>query len=101
MAIETNKTQLNDKQLQAIDLILIGNTDDWVAKYVGVNRSTVNQWKNHNPYFKAELNRRRKEVWGSALDRIRHLAFKALDTAEVAIEQGDKKFTLEFIKMLG
>jgi len=37
---EANKTQLNDKQLQAIDLILIGNTDDWVAKYVGVNRST-------------------------------------------------------------
>ena len=101
LAIETNKTQLNDKQLQAIDLILIGNTDDWVAKHVGVNRSTVNQWKNHNPYFKAELNRRRKEVWGATLDRIRHLAFKALDTAEVAIEQGDKKFTLEFIKMLG
>lgn len=101
LVTETNKTQLNDKQLQAIDLILIGNTDDWVAKYVGVNRSTVNQWKNHNPYFKAELNRRRKEVWGATLDRIRHLAFKALDTAEVAIEQGDKKFTLEFIKMLG
>jgi len=65
LVTETNKTQLNDKQLQAIDLILIGNTDDWVAKYVGVNRSTVNQWKNHNPYFKAELNRRRKEVWGA------------------------------------
>ena len=61
LVTETNKTQLNDKQLQAIDLILIGNTDDWVAKYVGVNRSTVNQWKNHNPYFKAELNRRKKK----------------------------------------
>ena len=101
MATEVNKMQLNDKQLKAIDLILLGNTDEEVAKYTGVNRSTVNQWKNHSPQFKAELNRRRKEIWGATLDRIRHLALKALDIAEVAIEQGDKKFALEFIKMLG
>ncbi len=48
LVTETNKTQLNDKQLQAIDLILIGNTDDQVAK----NGRTTNHT------FKAELNRR-------------------------------------------
>ena len=101
LVTETNKTQLNDKQLQAIDLILIGNTDDQVAKYVGVNRSTVNQWKNHNPYFKAELNRRRKEIWEATLDKRRHLTLKALDTAEMLIEQGNERIILEFIKMAG
>ena len=101
MVTEANKTQLNDKQLQAIDLILIGNTDDQVAKYVGVNRSTVNQWKNHNPYFKAELNRRRKEIWEATLDKRRHLTLKALDTAEMLIEQGNERIILEFIKMAG
>ena len=39
LVTEANKIQLNDKQLQAIDLILIGNTNNQVAKYVGVNRS--------------------------------------------------------------
>ena len=101
LVTETNKTQLNDKQLQAIDLILIGNTDGQVAKYVGVNRSTVNQWKNHNPYFKAELNRRRKEIWEATLDKRRHLTLKALDTAEMLIEQGNERIILEFIKMAG
>lgn len=101
LVTEANKTQLNDKQLQAIDLILIGNTDDQVAKYVGVNRSTVNQWKNHNPYFKAELNRRRKEIWEATLDKRRHLTLKALDTAEMLIEQGNERIILEFIKMAG
>ena len=101
LVTEANKTQLNDKQLQAIDLILIGNTDDQVAKYVGVNRSTVNQWKNHNPYFKTELNKRRKEIWETTLDKRRHLTLKALDTAEMLIEQGNERIILEFIKMAG
>ena len=98
---EANKTQLNDKQLQAIDLILIGNTDDQVAKHVGVNRSTVCQWRNHNIYFQAELNKRRKEIWEATSDRLRSLAFKAMDTVETAIEQGDAKIALEVLKLAG
>ena len=101
LVTEANKTQLNDKQLQAIDLILIGNTDDQVAKYVGVNRSTVNQWKNHNIYFQAELNRRRKEIWEATLDELRSLLSGALRTIKQAIDQGDAKIALEVLKMAG
>ena len=72
-----------------------------MAEVIGVNRSTVNQWKNHNPVFQAELNRRRKDIWEMATDEMRSLLSDALKTVKEAVRQGDAKTALEILKMAG
>lgn len=84
---EADKTrQLNVKQENAIDLLLQGQNDREVAEAVGVSRQTVTEWRNGNPVFVAELNRRRKEVWGGQQERLRGLVAKAVDTLEEQLE---------------
>lgn len=105
MAAKPNKTQhkeaLSIEQLNAIDLLVLGKTDKEVAEAVGVHRCTVTSWRLYNPYFQAELNRRRKEVWGAAVDRFRSLLLKALDTVEKALDEGDARTAIEFLRMAG
>ncbi len=72
------------EQLNAIDILVLGKTDQETAKAVGVARETVNRWKNDNPYFAAELNKRRKQLWGANGDRLRALTTKAVDAIETA-----------------
>ncbi|MBT2575197.1 hypothetical protein J7E26_14805 [Bacillus sp. ISL-51] len=33
-----------------------------------MNRVTVTKWRNYDLHFRAELNKRRKEIWGSSID---------------------------------
>ena len=95
------KETLSIEQLNAIDLLVLGKCDREVAEAVGVARQTVTSWRLYNPYFQGELNRRRKEVWGAAVDKLRSLLLKALDTVEKAIEEGDAKVAIEVLRMAG
>jgi len=72
-----------------------------VAEAIGANRSTITEWRNHNVYFQAELNKRRKEVWETTIDEMRSLLSGALKTVKQAIDQGDAKIALEVLKMAG
>ncbi len=49
------------------------------ADAVGVTRQTVSEWLNQHRGFRAELNRRREELWRGLTDRLRALLPKALD----------------------
>lgn len=95
------KETLSIEQLNAIDLLILGKCDREVSESVGVSRQTVTSWRLYNPYFQAELNRRRKEVWGAAVDRFRSLLLDAIDAIEKAIKQGDAKTALEVLRMAG
>ena len=87
---KSNKSQqLTIEQENAIDLLIIGKSDREVSESVNVNRSTVNQWQNHNPFFVAELNRRRKSVWGSGEERLRSLVSSAVDVLEEDLNSED------------
>ena len=61
---------LSIEQHNAIDLLILGHTDHAVAEQIGVARETVCRWRNENPYFMAELNRRRKDVWQTAHETV-------------------------------
>ena len=54
--------KLTPEQLNAIDLLILGKTDREVAEAVGVRRETVTKW-HKNPFFIAELNVKREELW--------------------------------------
>lgn len=96
-----HKQELSIEQLNAIDLLVLGKTDREVAEAVGVHRCTVTGWRLYNPYFQAELNRRRKEIWGAAVDRFRSLLLKALAAVEKSLEEGDAKTAIEVLRMAG
>lgn len=78
-------------QENAIDLLVTGATDGETAETTGVNRVTVTKWRLYDPHFQAELNRRRKEVWGSAVDRPRTLLPRALDALEEELRTGNNR----------
>jgi len=100
-ADKKQQKSLSIEQLNAIDLLVMGKSDREVAEAVGVHRTTVTGWRLYNPHFQAALNRRRKEVFGAAVDRFRSLLQKALDVVEGALEEGDPKIAMEVLKMAG
>ena len=77
--------ELTVEQLNAVDLLVAGESDREVAATVGVTRQTVGGWRNYNPWFRAELTRRRNEVWRTSGDRLRALIPKALATLEAEL----------------
>jgi len=90
-----NSRQLSEKQLTSIPHILIGKSDEEVANEVGVTRQTVNNWRNHDPDFIAELNLRRQEIWDNNLDRMRQIAHSAIDIIEDNLDSKDEKVKRE------
>lgn len=80
---------LSGPQIYAIELIVQGKRDIHVAKAVGVHRTTLWRWREHHPEFRAELDRRRRAVWGSAADRFRALLHQAVDAFGQQVRKGD------------
>jgi transposase-like protein len=78
----TEKFRLSDKQLAAIDLLASGLSDSDIALAIDINRRTLYRWRQHNPLFQAELNRRRQALWQNSADRLRSLLSPALDILE-------------------
>jgi hypothetical protein len=78
--------QLNAAQLAAVDLVVAGNRDHEVGAAVRVSRQTVCGWRMHDPYFRAAVNARRLEVWGSAVERIRALLPRAAARLEMELD---------------
>ena len=96
-------TELNHRQLAAIDALIAGATDEEAATAAGVHRVTVNRWKNHNPFFVAELCARREALWGASVAKLRALLPKAVDRLEREIDGGPDglKAALELVKLTG
>jgi hypothetical protein len=89
---------LSIEQHNAIDLLILGHTDQAVAEQIGVARETICRWRNENPYFMAELNRRRKDMWQTAQERLRGLVGKAIDILEQALQPDDVKAAVTVLR---
>jgi hypothetical protein len=92
---------LTPEQLNAIDLLIQGKSDQEVADIIGKARETVGRWKTRVPFFMATLESRRQEVFGVALQRLRNLLSKAIDNIAKDIEEGDVKSSFELVKATG
>ena len=92
---------LTEQQAQAAALVAEGIALDDVAATIGEHTATVSEWREDNPAFIAEVNRRRQEAWRQAQDRLRALVPKALDALAEAVEAGDLKASFEVLKAVG
>jgi len=86
MATKSHKMSLQPEQELAITELLAGKTDKQAAKAAGVSRETVNRWRNHDPYFQAELNRRQQEIWNAHKMSLRGLVGDAIETISRAMK---------------
>ncbi len=91
-ATEPDKSRhLNPVQEQAVALLLQGRPTGEVAEAVGVARQTLSEWRNHHPAFIAEMNRRRVEVWGAALQRLQALLGRAVEVLAEDLDAEDSR----------
>ncbi len=100
---DITRHELTVVQLNAIDLLVTGKTDQETAEAVGVTRQTVNGWRNANPYFQAALNRRRQDLWGVTVDQLRALLPRAVATLEDELNGGvDRvRVALDILRLAG
>jgi hypothetical protein len=82
---------LSVAQLNAVDLLVVGKTDQEAAEAVGVTRQTVNGWRNANPWFVAALNARRQDLWGVTVDQLRALLPRAVAVLAEELDRGEAR----------
>ena len=76
--VPTAETQLNDKQLMAIELLIAGHNLCETAIAVGVARRTLYNWRNEDDFSEA-LRERRHEMWTHSAERLKVLVGPALN----------------------
>lgn len=100
------KAELSGKQLQVLELLLLGESQRVSAERVGVAEETVSRWVNHDDGFQTELQRRRQDTWDSQRDRLLTLSNKAIDVLEEIVtapesENAALRASLAILKALG
>lgn len=82
---------LTVRQLQAVEMLVNGYGDREVAETLQVHRVSVTRWRLYHLSFRAAMNRRRQEMWGSAGDRFRSLLARAVDVMEERLFSEDPR----------
>ena len=90
-----DKTDLNDKQERALELVISGMTDGEIAKRIGVSRQWVNKWRNQNAEFMYALQMRRQLTREKQMDQLNQLLEKAIEIVKDALENGDEQTKLK------
>ncbi len=70
---------LTQRQLAAIELLLLGKSDGQAAQTLGITRKTVWNWRHESDPFKEELHKRRQALWAGIVDRMRSMLDPSLD----------------------
>jgi hypothetical protein len=92
---------LSIEQRNAIDLLIVGKSDQETADAIGVARQTVQVWRTEHLLFQSELEKARARLWRVTAERLRGLMAKALDNIQAAIEEGNVKASFELLKAAG
>ncbi|HQN30547.1 MAG TPA: phBC6A51 family helix-turn-helix protein [Methanothrix soehngenii] len=90
---------LSVEQQNAIEFLIQGRSDRSVAEAIGVNRSTIWEWRK-NPIFVAALNKQRNDMWKESRERLKTLASFALDTIERQLANDDGRIALDASKLI-
>ncbi len=72
------KNRLSDKQLAAIEMLVLGKAFTVVARELDIDRRSLYRWRQDETFCEA-LNERRRAVWGGAVDRLKDLVHPSLE----------------------
>jgi hypothetical protein len=82
---------LSENQLNAVEFVLAGSSDTQTAQRISIARETVTRWRNYDPFFKAEVERRRRELWSTTLNALRATLPQAMDTLRDQLRVGPNR----------
>lgn len=91
---------LTAKQLQALELILMGKTVTEAAAEIGVARETVSRWSNHDPAFQAAYNAAMKSEWSAAQVTLLEARRRAAEMLLGMIDSEDLKLVFKVCEVL-
>lgn len=80
---------LSGPQMAAADALISGATDARAAEVAKVSRQTVWRWRTRDPYFRAELNRRRAETRRAVEDGVVALMAEAVERLRRAVREDE------------
>lgn len=90
-------SELTDKQLKALELLVTGETVSETARLVGVNRKTITEWKKQGK-FKVELDRQVAELKSGIEKKILTNLNPLLDKLmKIALKSDSDKTSLDAI----
>lgn len=92
--------KLSVRQLNAIELLVVGLSDAAVGRSIGAHRVTVTKWRLYNRRFKLALLRRREDVWDGAGDRLRSRLRDAVELLEQHLRSPDPLTSMRAAKAL-
>src|SRR5690242_14986032 len=72
------ENDLNEKQLTAIEMLVLGKAVGAVAKTLEIDPRTLFRWR-RDELFREALDARRTEVWGGATDRLKDLVHPSIE----------------------
>ena len=75
----SDQDNLTVQQEKAIQLLMLGGSDQSVADELEVARQTVNNWKHNDAAFAARFNAERQALWSTHRQRLRSLVAQAVD----------------------
>jgi putative insertion element HTH domain-containing protein len=76
------KSDLTERQLTAMNLLLSGATDTDVARTLNVDRKTIYNWRTKNEAFKSEYEQRGEAMFGNQRDKLRRMVDTALSNLD-------------------
>jgi hypothetical protein len=91
IALRKNFPPLSEQQFNAVEILVLGHTDTYVAAKLKAHRTTITRWRLYNPYFRAALSRRRQEIWGASADRFRKIITSAISVLQNQMKSEDPK----------
>lgn len=82
---------LKANQLQAIDMILEGKTDTFIAKELGIDKATLWRWKKQDTNFISEYRKIYNEIGNAIQEKRRKLLEQSMQILEDALKNDKVK----------
>ena len=97
--LEQSAQVLSPEQVQAVELLLIGESVTETVRKLRIDRKTLYRWR-QSPHFRAEFNRRQAEAMEARGQRLRSLSEKAIGVIERHLDEGSLKAATALLKLV-
>ena len=94
-------SELEPRQVLAVERLLAGDPVTTAAAAAGVDRSSVHRWLREDAVFRAAYNAARQDLFREVSSRLLGLASDALAAVEAAVRGGDARVAVAVLKGLG
>lgn len=96
-------TDFKKSQRVALELLLMGCSDQEIAQAIGVRREAIWRWKHHDAAFRTELGARRATMADAAAKRLEGMLDQAVSVVRGALsgKRADPKLAMSLLTAMG